>query len=130
MTDLTTIGAALSGIKAAVDIAKAIKNSDLSLEKAEMKYKVAELIEALTDAKMSVAEVRDVLQEKDSEIKRLKDALEMNGKVVRKGNYYVIEGDPDGEKNKYCLTCWDYDKKLVSLILGNGTIKCNICMSR
>ncbi|MDO9309258.1 MAG: hypothetical protein Q7V04_09365 [Deltaproteobacteria bacterium] len=130
MTDLTTIGVALNGIKAAVDIAKAMKNADVSLEKAEMKYKLAELIEALADAKMNVAEVRDILQEKDAEIKKLQDALEMNGKVIRKGNYYVLEDDPDGERNKYCLTCWDYDKKLVSLLLGNGTIKCSICMSR
>lgn len=130
MTDLTTIGAALNGIKVAVDIAKAIRNSDISLEKAEMKFKVAELLEALADAKVSIAEVRDVLEEKDNEIKKLREAFELKEKLIRKGNYYVLEDDPEGTNNMYCLTCWDYDRKLVSLLRGNGTIKCGICASR
>lgn len=131
MTDSFAIGAALNGIKAAVDIAKALRNADLSLEKAEMKLKIAELLETLADAKISIAEVKDVIEEKDNEIQSLRKAFEVKEKLIRKGNCYVLEDDPEGEVNKYCLTCWDYEQKLVSLIMiDRGNMRCNICASR
>jgi hypothetical protein len=130
MTDTFPIGAALNGIKAAIDIAKAIRNSDISIEKAEMKFKIAELLEALADAKIYLADVKDIIEKKDSEISELKKAFEIKEKLIRKGNYYVLESDPEGNVNKYCLACWDHDRKLVSLLLGQGTIHCNICIAR
>ncbi len=120
MTDSFAIGAALNGIKIAVDIAKALRNSDLSLEKAEMKFKIAELLEAIADAKINIADVKDIIETRENEINELKKAFEVKENVTRKGNYYVLESDPEGEINKYCLTCWDYERKLVSLLVGSS----------
>ena len=53
MTDLATVTAVLGNIKTAMDIAKAIKDADVSVERAEMKFKLAEMMTALADAKMS-----------------------------------------------------------------------------
>ena len=46
------ISSVLSSIKAATDIAKLVRESGLTLEKAEVKLKLAELVEKLADAKL------------------------------------------------------------------------------
>ena len=43
MPDITTIAAVLNSLKAATDIAKFLRESDLSLERAELKLKLADL---------------------------------------------------------------------------------------
>jgi hypothetical protein len=55
MPDLASIQAALTSIKVATDIAKFFRSADLSLEKAESKMKLAELMEALAEAKIEIA---------------------------------------------------------------------------
>ncbi|GAA3988171.1 hypothetical protein GCM10022279_09100 [Comamonas faecalis] len=75
--DLTSISALLSSLKTATDIAKAIKESDVSLEKAESKLKLEELISALADAKIEVTEIRQALLDKDAELRALKNQLEV-----------------------------------------------------
>ena len=51
MTDIATISAITSSVKTAIDIAKAIKDADVSLEKAELKMRVAELIKRISGCK-------------------------------------------------------------------------------
>ena len=50
--DMTAITAVLGSIKTATEIAKYIKDSNVSFEKAETKLRLAELIGALADAKL------------------------------------------------------------------------------
>ena len=52
MADLATIGAALSSLKTATEIVKFIRESDVNLEKAELKLKLADLLGSLADTKM------------------------------------------------------------------------------
>ena len=61
MVDMAAISQVLSSIKAASDIAKLLKETDISLEKAETKLKLAELVGALADAKLELAEVQNLL---------------------------------------------------------------------
>lgn len=108
MPDITAITGVLTGIKTATDIAKSIKDADLSLEKAELKLQIAELVSALADSKISIADIQSVLQEKDDEIERLKNALDLKKKLIRhEGFYYEMneEGAPIGEA--YCSHCFE-----------------------
>ena len=50
MADIATIAAALGSLKTATDIAKLIKDSGSSLEQAEVKLQIAELISSLAEA--------------------------------------------------------------------------------
>jgi hypothetical protein len=61
MTDMAGVSLVLSSIKAATDIARLLKDTNLSLEKAAAKLKLAELVGALADAKIQIAEVQDLL---------------------------------------------------------------------
>ena len=112
MPVLATISAALTSIKAATDIAK-FRESDLSLEKAEIKLKLAELVSALADTKMQFAEIQDELIKKDKKIAELQEAFETKDTLIRHLDAYYVadsEGNPLGDP--YCLRCWqDFHKK-------------------
>lgn len=116
MTDLATL---VSSLKVATDIAKLLKDSDLSYEKAEMKLKLSELIGALADAKIEMADVQGLLQEKDAAIKHLQDKMSLDNSFVFERPFYwrIISGEKDGP---YCQKCFDADKKHIHLQGGNN----------
>jgi hypothetical protein len=58
--DIASITSALSSIKAASDIVKLVRESGLTLEKAEVKLKLAELVEKLADAKLELVGTTEV----------------------------------------------------------------------
>lgn len=108
MPDITSITAVLSGIKTATEIAKFIKETDLSLEAAETKLKIAELVISLAEAKMALVDVQDDLREKDQEIGKLNDALKLKTKLMRHNDsYYEVDttGSPIGDP--YCSHCFE-----------------------
>ncbi|QHJ13222.1 hypothetical protein FX988_03483 [Paraglaciecola mesophila] len=127
MVDIAILGSALGSIKTATDIAKLIKNSGTSLEQAEVKLQIAELISSLADIKMELADVQAILIEKDQFITELQTLLNMKESVVWSKPYYFVEkgGDKDGP---FCQQCYDNEKKLIRL-QGGGTSfwKCLSC---
>ncbi|HIF9310711.1 TPA: hypothetical protein ACX6RK_002951 [Photobacterium damselae] len=126
--EVSAIVGALSGIKVASDIAKIIKDSGASLEAAEIKFKLAELIDALADAKMEIADFKDLLSIKDDEIKSLNKKLKLTQKVFWQDPYYYTVDDckKDGP---YCQRCYDVEFKLVRLQSPskNGSWNCLQC---
>lgn len=125
--DINSIGAALSSIKTAADLAKIIRDSSSSLEQAEVKFKLAELIGALAEAKMDIASIRELILDKDKEIFELKGLLEIKEKVIwEKPYYFLIENSlKDGP---YCPTCYDNQNKMIRLQdKGNGCWSCHVC---
>lgn len=116
--DLTSISTLLGSIKAATEIAKLIKDSDVSLEKAETKLKLAELISALADAKIEVTEVQQALFDKDAEVRGLQEQLRLKAQLQWEKPYYWLL---DGEKKDgpYCQHCYDKSQELIRL-QGNG----------
>lgn len=117
MVDIGLIGTALNSLKAAMDIAKFLRESNLSLEKAELKWKLAELTSALADAKIQFVQVQDELQEKDKRIAELEEAFETKDELVRQYDaYYAVNsaGKPIGVP--YCLHCWENGHKKRQLV--------------
>lgn len=129
--DLTTIATALGGIKTATDIARALKDIDGSLQTAELKLKVAELIEALAEAKMSVVNVREQLEAKEEEIQRLIKTKEIQGTIKYESPYYWISGSGSDRDGPFCQKCYDTEQALIRL-QNNGSQghwKCLACGS-
>lgn len=125
--DLNSITTVLSSLKTATDIAKLIKDSDLSLEKAETKLKLAELISALADAKIEVTYIQQTLVEKDGQIRELIDKLSIKKKLQwSKPYYWLVEGE--SKDGPYCQHCYDKNKELIRLQdIGNGCWECKVC---
>ena len=55
---ISAITATLTSLKTATDIAKLIRESDVSLEKAELKLKLAQLTDGLADARIQLSDIR------------------------------------------------------------------------
>ena len=127
MPDISTISTILGSVKTATEIAKLLKNSDLSFEKAEMKLKLAELISALADAKMEVSVIQELILQKDLEIRQLQEKIDTQEKMTfEKPYYWKINGAE--KEGPFCQHCYDKDGKIVQLQDGeNGCWNCTIC---
>lgn len=125
--DISSISTIFSTVKTATEIAQLLRDSDLSLEKAETKLKLADLIGALADVKMQLADVRELLLEKDEEIRKLQDDLKLKANVVYEKPYYWHETE-EGRKGPYCPACYDDKQKLATLIeQSRGFWICCVC---
>jgi len=130
MPDLVTIGAFLTSVKNATEIAKALRGADVSLEKAEAKLKMAEIIESLADAKIQAAEILDILQDKDKRIVELENALELKTKLVRQWDvYYEIDEGGNATGSPYCSHCWEVNHNAVHLVasINHNNRDCPAC---
>ena len=130
MVDIGIISGALSSLKTAADIAKFLHESDLSLEKAELKLKLADLIGSLADAKIQIVEIQEELQNKDKRIAELERAFDTKDDLVRYLDaYYTVNqaGKPVG--TPYCLKCWESDHKKHQLVYKAGNRLLKVCTS-
>lgn len=111
MTDITAITGALASIKTAAEIAKLLKDTDISLERADLKLQLAELVSSLADAKLELMEVQDELAARDARIAELQDAFQTKDELARVHDayYVVVDGEPQGLP--LCLRCWEVDQK-------------------
>ena len=125
--DLSTVTAALGSIKAATEIAKLIKDSDLSLEKAETKLKLAELIGSLADAKLEVINLQELLAQTEGRIKELEAELQVRKALRWEEPLYWLDGE-SGSDGPYCQHCYDSARKLIRLQgNGEGWYECKVC---
>lgn len=116
MADLVTVTAVLSNIKTAMDIAKALKDADLSVERAEMKFKIAEMMAALADAKIEVVEIQQLLAEKDRALSELEDAFQSKASLVKQRDaYYETDGEGQAIGEPLCAHCWQVNHKKFNL---------------
>jgi hypothetical protein len=130
MPDLATIGAALSSLKTATDIVKFLRESDLSLERAELKLKLADLLSSLADTKIELVEVQEALADKDKKIASLEDAFQNKDSLVRHYDaYYTVDesGKPIGVP--YCLRCWENEHKKRQLVRDSKNFRNQVCTS-
>jgi len=125
--DITAVSTGLSSLKTAFDIVRLLKESDLSLEKSEIKLKLAELTSALADARIELANVCQILSEKDGEIRRLKDRIATAEKVYWKSPSYWVKSD-SCDQGPFCQHCYDCQQALVRLQgNGEGWWECKAC---
>jgi hypothetical protein len=130
MPDITAIGAVLSSLKTATEIAKFIRESDVSIERAELKLKVADLISTLADVKMELVELQETFTSREQRIRELEEAFKVKDHIVRKHDAYYradSEGKPLGVP--YCLRCWENDHKQRQLVHDAKENRVRLCTS-
>ncbi|ELA9072588.1 hypothetical protein QVK62_004171 [Vibrio parahaemolyticus] len=131
MADIATISALLTSVKTATDIAKLIKESNSSLEAAEFKLNMAELISSLADVKIEVAVLQDELRDRDEKIRDLEAKLNLKTSLKFDGKLHWVEGDD----TPFCTYCLEKnDKKLHLRYIPEGEYfseqwKCKACES-
>ncbi len=107
---------------------KTIKNVDSTVEKAEFKLKIAELLEALAEAKLQAIETQEVLREKEGRIEELKNILNIKPSLVFvKDRYYQKDDNENPIGEPYCQRCWESDNKLIHIVPVGHIFKCADC---
>lgn len=124
--DPKAITGALSGINAAIQIAKTVRNAESSLAAAELKMQLAELMEKLADAKVHVATVQADSVEKDQLIAELRAQLALASEMVFEHPFYYRVTD-DKRDGPFCQRCFDADRKAVRLIENRASSDDWIC---
>ncbi|QDP02198.1 hypothetical protein [Thalassotalea sp. PS06] len=131
MADITSLAAALGSLKSATELAKIIKNSGASLEQAEIKLQMADLIGALADTKIDLAEVQQILISKDEEIAKLTTKLNTRKSVIWEKPYYFVLKNNDERDGPFCQQCYDNDEKLIRLQGGGSNLwGCTSCKNK
>ncbi|WP_304305944.1 hypothetical protein [Pseudacidovorax intermedius] len=128
MPDIAAISALLGSVKTATDIARFIRESDLSIERAELKLKVADLVSALADIKIELVDLQEAFAEKEKRIRELEAAFQAKGEMVRRYDAYYHaneEGNPEGVP--YCLRCWENDRKQRQLVHDAKEYRIRVC---
>ncbi len=114
----------VTGLKAAWDVAKALKVATDAIDDAHIKLQMAELISALADAKIEAAENA----EKISELQRLLNAK--NELKYVEGKYFR-ENENGEQEGPFCPTCYDATSKEIRLqhVPGayGGDWNCRVC---
>ncbi len=129
MMDITIISTLLSNVNSATEIAKLIKDSTTTLEEAEIKYKMAELIGTLADIKIELADIQLLQREKEEKILELEKQLFQKNKMTFKKDMYFMVGD----KVPFCKVCFEKDSKYHHLDYepqsdyGSEQYHCRIC---
>ena len=125
--DIAAIGPLLGSLKTATDIAKFIRESDMSLEKAETKLKLAELVSALADAKLEAAEIQQAILDRDETIRQLTATAKLRAEVRWQQPCYYLPNS-EGQDEPYCQNCYDSSGKLARLHTdGAGHFQCRVC---
>jgi hypothetical protein len=97
------------------------------------KYNDQDLYERIVTLREEILELREENIQLKQEVKALKETQDIENKLIRKGNCYFFKDDEKQER-PYCLTCWDYDRKLVSLLMIEGAtgtyFRCGVCVAR
>ncbi len=125
------LAATAASLKVALEIGKFVIDAPANLAAAELKGKLAVMISAVADAKISLSQIQDELHEKDKEIRQLKNAFEQKGNLVRKWDaYYRRDGDGKATGAAYCAYCFDNEQKIRALSshpTNNDLRKCVTC---
>ncbi len=131
MAEITLIPAALAGVRHAIDIVRFLRESGTSLENAEQKLKLADLIETLADTRIQLADIQTLLLEKDQKIKELEEAFESKDSLIKHSDaYYETDFPGHAIGEPYCMHCWEVNHKkyhLQHFHKGALNTVCSVC---
>jgi hypothetical protein len=110
------ITSALTAIKTASDIARTLRGVDKSFEQAELKLRIADLVEALAEARMAVSDMQDEIRAQRERISELEEREDVRGRIEKRdGVFFVRRADGSGEDGPYCPRCFEVDGLLITL---------------
>lgn len=114
-----------------------MKGATSAIKDAEVKLKIAELLEAMAEVKVQLVDAQDENLELKQTIKELQAALARQDEVVfRDGYYYLTEAQEGKPEGPFCSNCYSSENKLSLLTVVTGELssfgryKCPSCNQR
>lgn len=127
--DVATI---LQTITTSIGIARAVAEAQTEFDRADLKLKMAEVVNALADAKLALTEIRDEQREKDAELARMREAFQRKGETIEyDGRHYRTDADGRPTGRPFCSVCFEQGVLfLLDRAQGpRGTMSCARCKS-
>lgn len=114
----------VTGLKAAWDVAKALKVATDAIDDAHIKLQMAELISALADAKIEAAENAE-------KIAALEKAIKSKSELTFENGMYFKLQENNKKEGPFCASCYDNNSKEIRLQSTPGgtfgNYHCYIC---
>lgn len=117
MPDISSIAAGLESLRTATEIVKYLRRANADLEKAEIKLKLAELMEALAEVKLKLVDASEENMDLRSQLAMATARKDMRPLITLKNNTYVAKDEdvPGYGAGPWCSSCFDTKGELVSL---------------
>jgi hypothetical protein len=112
------LAAGIASAKAALDIAKTLKNINKSYDEASLKADITALIEKLSDARIALVEAKEGIFDRDREIESLKNAQAERKNLIKAEGGYLYRLNEGGKPEGFpiCPKCDAKDSRLVNLV--------------
>ena len=121
----------IGAVSSALGIAKTLRGIEKTYDEATYKAQVADLINALTDAKLAMADAKENLADKDKEIERLKASFEAKSALVAGDGGYNYLADDGGNPVGYpvCPKCEQINGRIIQTKEheASGKSRCPAC---
>lgn len=114
------IGAAVGGLKVAVDLVRGITAADKAINEADLKMKLLSAVNEMISARQALMDAEDELKRRDAEVQRLNEALRLKTSVVKAGSAYYDADVNTGQAigDGYCIRCYEVEHRLYHLAYG------------
>ncbi len=90
-----------------------------------------DMIQKIITAQQDMLNLQEENRTLKEENRKLKSKKSISNKIIRYRNINVITIKNDGQKIKYCSSCWDNNEKLVQLrVIDNDYYECSTCRTR
>ncbi|EAT09557.1 hypothetical protein NYF14_00790 [Sphingobium sp. 10 DY56-G10] len=121
----------IGAVTSALGIAKTLRGIEKTYDEATYKAQVADLINALTDAKLAMADAKESLAEKDKEIERLRASFESKARLVPGDGGYSYLTDENANPVGYpvCPKCEQVNGRIIQTKEheNSGKARCPAC---
>lgn len=102
------------------------------------KYNDQELYQKLVSLREEILSLREENLQLREAIAQLESSSKIAAELKRDGNAYYISKEEQDRLGPFCMTCWDYDSKLVNMSVHTSTVqdrkhastRCGICDAR
>lgn len=125
---------ALGAVSQAIEVAKGMRAVEKSFDVATYKMQIAELMTALSDARMELVAAREAALERDAEFDRLHEALAGQANLIEARGGFKYRAGEDGRPAGLpaCPTCEQRDGRQTFTVQdGNArSVRCPVCDAR
>ncbi len=121
------VASALAAVTGMIDAGKLLRDTGKAWGEAELKLKIADLVDRMHETQDAMRDLSDAIRERDAEIARLKREAEERAATTYEAPFYwaARDGQRDGP---FCQRCHDADGKRCRLIDGGrGRWNCAVC---
>ncbi len=130
MSNRNSVESVMRSFQYVQEVGLSIKDANYEMDKADLKYLLANLTSAIATSKMELTLLQAECEVRNAELIRMHEVLLYKGNLRRRGDgyYKTLNGQPYGQP--YCSHCWESDFKMLHLhnrILSKDVRVCPSC---